>query len=227
MRSRLSDVVSNMALGVVALCTLVATYHVVLRAPDGAGPANGMREIRNWRTVAVGTNRVGPMTAPVVLTEFTDFQCPACRRASNVLAALHAKFPDDLQIIYRHSPIEQLHPFARRAAIASECAAKQGMFRQFHDKLFELQDSIPVMPLSHFAQLAGVPRQLDFISCLADPSVDSIVERDLAAGREVRLRGTPTILINGTLFDGAPPFAVLDSVVTVAVARAGHQVRQR
>jgi len=81
----------------------------------------------------------GNPDAQVVLIEYSDFQCPACRAYIPIITSLIEQFPDDLVVVYRHFPLQSVHANARAAAEASEAAAKQGKFWEFHDILFDKQ----------------------------------------------------------------------------------------
>src|SRR5215471_2333024 len=79
----------------------------------------------------------GPADARVTIIEFSDFQCPYCQRAVSTMKQVLEKYPSDVRLVYRHLPLESIHPFARGAAEAAVCADQQGQFWAFHDKLFE------------------------------------------------------------------------------------------
>ncbi|MFC1649464.1 DsbA family protein [Patescibacteria group bacterium] len=81
----------------------------------------------------------GSPEAKVILVEYSDFQCPACGAYAAVLSRLSEEIPEDLLIIYRHFPLSNIHTNARAAAIASEAAAQQGKFWEYHDLLFTNQ----------------------------------------------------------------------------------------
>jgi protein-disulfide isomerase len=166
----------------------------------------------NWRSFAEGGHRIGPANAPVVLVEFSDFQCPACRALEERLRESRKKFPRDLAIVYRHFPLN-IHRFARAAAEASECAAQQGRFERMHAVLFDQPDSIGVISWRSFARLAAVPDLSAFERCMRDSTALPAVTRDRRAAEHLGADGTPTVLINGIRFSGALPQATLDSLV--------------
>lgn len=170
----------------------------------------------DWQDYAVGGHRIGPANADVLLVEFADFQCPACRELAGRLQASAKRLPGRVGIVFRHFPLP-MHRFAMEAAIASECAARQNRFAELHDKLFEAADSIGIRTWSSFASSAGVPDVTEFERCRTDSSATSVVRHDIDAAKKLGLHGTPTVLMNGVRFSGAVPQKVLDSLVDVAI----------
>ena len=80
---------------------------------------------------------LGPDDAPITIVEFSDFQCPYCKRVVPTLHQLHEKYADQVRIVFRHLPLDKIHDRARPAAEASACANQQNGFWAFHDMLFE------------------------------------------------------------------------------------------
>jgi protein-disulfide isomerase len=172
----------------------------------------------NWQAIAAAGTRMGPPTAPVTITEFSDFQCPYCRRLAPVLKELRARYPSEVAVSYRHFPIPR-HQHARIAAQASECAAAQGRFEAFHDALFAQVDSIGRLPWGRFARSAGVIDATRFDSCLADSTFKGRIEADIAAGNQLGVTGTPTVLVNQWRLVGAPTRQALDSLIRLELSR--------
>jgi len=194
------------ALGTALLvaCALVVTGLVVRRELGGrASPAPGIERIAGWEDLARDGNRIGPPDADFQIIEFSDFQCPFCRRAATILDSVRQRFGDRLAIIYRHYPIEAIHPHAVDAALAAECAADQGMFPQFHDALFKYQDSIGVAPWTRIAALAGVPDSVRLSTCILEGGHRGRVTKDLATADRIGIQATPTFIFNGRVLRGA------------------------
>ncbi|HEV7591322.1 MAG TPA: DsbA family protein [Longimicrobium sp.] len=159
-------------------------------------------KVRDWRRYAIAGSLLGPGQAELRVVEFSDFQCPFCASASSSLRALRARYPGRLTVVYRHFPLE-IHQHAFAAAVASECAGRQGRFEAFHDALFAHQDSIPAEGWGGFATRAGVPDGPAFASCVRDPRLAGVVRRDMAAAREVGVRATPSFVFDGKMVSGA------------------------
>lgn len=209
--------VANVVLIVTCLCAAVVTALVVRREvwPEAVetveASAVERKEIEGWRELAEAGHAIGPPDADVLILSFADFQCPACRRVATSVRALRSRFPGRIRYVHRHFPLSS-HPHARAAAHAAECAAAQSRFAAFHEVLFTDQEVIGAVPWSYFAQRAELPRPRHFAACLERPAPE-VIARDRRVGEEIGVEGTPTLVVNGTRFDGAPPYAVLRDVV--------------
>jgi protein-disulfide isomerase len=203
MKSRLQDVATLL----MVCCALVVTAAVARReffaAPAAAAPPDTEpRPVDNWEQIAAAGQRMGPVGAPVQIVEFSDFQCPFCATFAQTLRAVRAKYPDRVAVLYRHYPIDQLHPHARTAALAAECAGEQGRFEPYHDRLFAQQDSIGGKAWERFAAEAGVPDAAAFATCLREQRRMGNVTRDAELAEKTGIRVTPSIVIDGTLVPG-------------------------
>lgn len=159
--------------------------------------------IRDWKAYAVHGEVLGLPGVGATVTMFSDFQCPFCREAAQDLKQLRAQYPHSFSLIYRHYPLP-FHKFAKPAASASICAARQGRFQQMHDELFAKADSLGKLSWSQYAQRAGVPDLRSFEQCLEDVSVARYLTVDSIAGSRLGVTGTPTFLINELRVVGYP-----------------------
>lgn len=209
----------NVVMGVLVVCALVVTGLVVRRelfpAP-AARPSAPAPMVADWREYASAGQRMGPSAAPVTIVMFSDFQCPACAVAAERLRALRRAYPREVAVVYRHFPLRR-HPHAVAAARASECAAAEGRFEAFHDAMFSLQDSIGTTDWTRFAASTGVADTAAFRTCVSRTGPITALEQDTVAGRRLGVRATPTLLINETRVEGAPPLDVLSSYVDRAL----------
>jgi protein-disulfide isomerase len=212
MRSR--DHLSTLLTSVLILCALTVTGLVVRREFANAADS-GDPTVSNWQRYASVGHRMGPEDAAVVITVFSDFECPACQMLAANLGVLQARYPEDIAVIYRHFPLAS-HAHAASAARASECAAEQGRFREYHDALFADQDSLGQWPWERFAANARMPDAAAFARCIARDGSPAALARDSAAANELGVRGTPMLLINGVRVDGAPPLPALERFVLQA-----------
>ena len=194
-------------------------FIVVAEAKPRHTAATPVRIIPNWRDIASGGNRVGSDTAKVTITEFSDFQCPYCRALSATLAAVMSDYAGTVAIVFRHYPIVSVHPYAERAALASECAAAQGRWVQFHNVLFKQQDLIGSLPWTVIAQRAGVPDTARLARCIVAQQLLARIRADEAAGAALGVTGTPTVLVNELELPGTPDRATLDSAIRVVQIR--------
>jgi protein-disulfide isomerase len=177
-------------------------------------------EVDDWKRVASSGHRIGPANAAVTIVEFSDFECPACRRFANeTFPALQQRFPGQVALLYRHYPL-RAHAAALPAARASECAAAQGRFEAFHKVLFSQTDSLRALAFQWMAREARVADRDAFARCVASTARVSAIEMDLAEARRIGGQGTPTLVVNGMLV--RPPYspAALSGHVQAALSKA-------
>lgn len=219
------DTVGTAATVVVALCALAVTVVFVRdrfaggRAGTSVANEATTRTIDDWRAVASIGQRLGRPNAPVTVTEFSDFQCPYCAVAKDLLRNMQARYGGQVSLVYRHFPLDQIHPMARGAAIAAECAAAEGRFFSMHDQLFAQQGQIGIKPWLEFAREAGVTNLPEFRRCIESGAPAARITEDLAAGRSLGIPGTPTLLVNDQLVLGGVDSARLDILVREALDR--------
>lgn len=209
----------DLATGLMVCCALVITAVVVRREffptpAVAAQPDTKPRPVDNWDQLAAAGQRMGPAGAPVQIVEFSDFQCPYCATFAETLRKLRAKYPDRVAVLYRHFPIQEIHPHARTAALATECAAQQGRFEAYHDRLFAQQDSIGSKAWDRFATEAGIGDVDAFTRCMHDERLLANVDRDKELADATGIRLTPSIIIEGTLIPGALSEAELEKWIT-------------
>ena len=156
----------------------------------------------------------GNRDASVILTEYSDFQCPACASYAFMMDELIEERGDSVAIVYRHLPLKQIHPQAVLAASAAEAAGMQGKFWEMHDLIFEnqLKWSNNRSARNMFIEYAEL-LDLDidqFKSDLNSPKVKSKVEGDYLNALSLRLQGTPSFFLNGERIENP---ASLDSLI--------------
>ena len=143
----------------------------------------------------------GNAEAKVVITEYSDFQCPACGQFFNILETVLAEKGDDVQLEYKHFPLTSIHPFAIPAAKASEAAGQQGKFFEMHDKLFQNQQiwSKGPNPNSYFmkyAQDIGLDMAL-FKTHMKASIINDKISDEFKEARALGLGSTPSFFLNG------------------------------
>lgn len=146
-------------------------------------------------------NIKGNASSSVVIMEYSDFQCPACRSYYPIMREIMAEFGDRVALVYRHFPLIGIHPNAEFAARAAEAAGKQGKFWEMHDLLFEKQNEwakvANVAPMfESYATLLGISIEqfkTDFVS----NEVKNFVKAQRIHAVQAGLQGTPSFFING------------------------------
>jgi protein-disulfide isomerase len=172
---------------------------------------------------------LGDAKAAVTIIEFGDYQCPSCRLFwRDVEPRLKKEYIDTgkVKLVFRDFPIVQNHPEAIVAAVAAQCAADQGKYWQYHDKLFREQDNrgddiirFKVADLKKW----GADLRLDtaaFNQCIDSARYKDEVAKDYADGEGIGIRGTPTFFINGRFIGGAQPYPVFKKMIDEELAKA-------
>jgi protein-disulfide isomerase len=141
--------------------------------------------------------------------EFGDFQCPYCARLAHVLDTVAARVPGGIRVYFRQYPLP-IHPYARAAAVASECAAVQGRFDEFFHLAYWSDK-----PLSEVTAEEGriLPDARAYRRCVGSAAPERRIALDSAAAVQLGVTGTPGVLAGDVLFVGAPSADLLDSVI--------------
>jgi protein-disulfide isomerase len=166
----------------------------------------------------LATDRVkGPSDGRVAVVEFGDFQCPICRSMVPVLKRLQAEHKDDVRLVWKDFPLDG-HPDARPAAEAARCAADQGRFWEYHDKLFDNQQALGKTRLKEYAKQIKLDQNA-FAACLEKSVHRPDVDRALTEAADHGVAATPTVFINGRLVVGAVPYETYERIVREELAR--------
>jgi Na+/H+ antiporter NhaA len=160
----------------------------------------------------------GPINASVTVVEYGDFECPYCGRAEPVVRELLRDF-GDVRYVWRHLPLNDVHPRAQLAAEAAEAAADQGAFWEMHDFLLGNQDALRPPDLIAYAEQLGLDVE-SFTNALRAHAGAARVADDVDSADLSGVSGTPTFFINGRRHYGAYDIATLSAAVRVAGAQA-------
>ena len=166
---------------------------------------------------------IGDANAPVTLVEYADFECPVCRNLHDVLRGLLPNYAGKIRLVFKDFPIEQLHPWARTAAIAGRCAYQQqpAAFWKMFDLIYDNQDIISASTAwTKMTEYAGQAR-LDveaFKTCMASPEAAAAVNASHANGQLLEVNSTPTVFVNGRRLVGADPH-LLEQYINYELAR--------
>jgi diadenylate cyclase len=159
--------------------------------------------MRGWESDGlepVGTrdHARGPKDAPVKLVMYGDYECPYCGEAHPVLKELQERVGEQVRFIFRHFPLDSVHPRARRAAQAAEAAASQGRFWEMHDLLYERRGELGEDLMRYAAEL-GLDLQR-FEEDLKNDHHTWRIEEDRLGGDRAGVRGTPALFVNGVRY---------------------------
>lgn len=162
-----------------------------------AAPENTIGDIR---PVGGQDHIRGSEDAKITIIEYSDIECPFCKKFHPTMTRLLEEYPNDVRWVWRHLPLEQLHPNARTTALATECAGEQGKFWETIDYMLEeVEDSQQFAKenLPQLAQAAGVTNSSQFNDCLEEEKYDDKISSDMADARAAGGRGTPYSVIIG------------------------------
>jgi protein-disulfide isomerase len=144
-----------------------------------------------------------PVGNSVVLIEFSDFECPFCRRAQGPLKQFAREYGDRVTFTFKHFPLTNIHDQALPAAYASWAAQQQGKFWEYHDALFENQDRLGEGLYTEIAQTLNLDLGR-FNRDRQSEAAQKAIQADLDLATALSLQGTPTFLMNGEPLDGPP-----------------------
>ena len=173
-----------------------------------------------WRRFQSGPARGADEGAPIVMVEFSDFECPFCRRLSPVIEAMIEEHPGQIRVVFHHYPLDQacnpkigraFHPLACEASRAAICAERQGRFWEMHDALFE--GEVDAASARGYAERLGLDVAA-WDACLESPATTSALHKDMEMMWSTGQQGTPLLYINGRQAGGAIP----DWLMRVAIA---------
>jgi len=200
------------------LATLLALLAALLGLPSCGGSGLGPVPSSPVPVPVDGAPVTGPADAWVTVVEFGDFQCPYCRNVQPALAEMLAAYPDDVRLAFRHFPLDAIHPRARPAARAAECAFAQDRFFEMAARVFS--SSLDDPTLAADAAAAGVTDLDAWSACLGAPGTDARIDGDLDIGRTAGVAATPTFFVNGIALVGSAPYETFRDAVEQARTRA-------
>ena len=161
---------------------------------------------------------LGPSHAAVTVVEYGDFECPNCKQAAPAVKLLLERFPGRVRLVWRHFPLEEVHPHALGAALASEVAAGQRKFWPMHDLLFNDQRHLDPTHLRRHAQSLELDvRRYD--ADMDDTVYLQRVREDIEGASKSGVRSTPTFFVNGEIHDVSFGLEGLFASVEAALAK--------
>lgn len=161
----------------------------------------------------------GPENAPVTVVVFSDFECPYCRDEAKLLREdIPKKYPKEVRVVFKDFPLEPVHTWARKAAIAAHCVIEQNpaAYWPFHETMYTHQGEITDGNLEARIQEFAGQQNLDslrLMTCVQNKATAGIVEKSEAEARALGISQTPTLFINGRMVTGAVPLEKLEMVI--------------
>jgi len=184
---------------------------------SGAPPVVQEPQYIRYDVPTEGSYAIGPDDAPITIVEFSDYQCPFCKRwHEEVYEPLFAAYPGKIRLVYRHLPLTSIHPDAFSAAEAAMCAGEQDAYWQFHEKLFA-GDLLGSGVYTQYAQALNLNMN-SFETCMTERTYQAQVQADSDFAINLGVNSTPTFFINGLAIVGAQPLDVFKQVIDKELA---------
>lgn len=185
--------------------------------PVVEAPVTDEPQFTRYDVSAEGYPSIGPNDAPITVIEFSDYQCPYCRRwHQEVYEPLLAAYPGKIRFVYRNLPLTSIHPDAFSAAEAAMCAGDQDAYWQYHEKLFG-GDALGSQVYTQYAQELSLNMDA-FETCMKDGKYAAAIQADSDFAVNLGVRSTPTFFINGLAIVGSQPLSVFQQVIDKELA---------
>lgn len=173
--------------------------------------------VAEWRDALAAGYRVGSTAAPVTIVEVTDLECPACAQFQSVLTEVVAASRGRASVVYVHYALPQ-HRFAQAAARGADCAAREGRLEEWMRAVYAKQDSLGFRSWGAFAHDAGLPDTTSLVRCAVNSAPVPRLVASQAFGDSIKIRGTPTVIVNGWRHPSVPTKAALAQAIDRAAA---------
>jgi protein-disulfide isomerase len=173
-------------------------------APERPAARRGPDPNRRYSVDVDDAPARGPADAKVTLVEFSDFQCPFCRRVTPTLERIEKEYGDDVRVVFKHLPLS-IHPKAPAAHAAAEAAHQQGKFWEMHDRIFADQAGMSPERYREYAQQIGLDVE-KFERDVKGAAVQKRISKDMEEAQKLGVTGTPAFFVNGRFLSGAQPF---------------------
>ena len=166
-----------------------------------------------------GVPVMGPADAPITIVEWSDYQCPFCKRAHPTVEQVMKEYKDKVRFIHLDYPLP-FHPMAVPAAQAVHCAEDQGKFWEYHKNLYEVAGDLSKADLSKRATDVGLDAAA-FEACTTSNKHDGLIKTNYDDGAALGVTGTPAFFINGRMLVGAQPIEQFRDIINDELSRKG------
>jgi protein-disulfide isomerase len=211
---RVSRAVVSLAAIAIAISVVRVSFFTPARQPSRASAEEHILFPLWDKALSIGI-RDQNLEVPVTVVMFADFECPVCASYHKMLMDIHSEQRHRFSLVHVHYPLTY-HRFAYAAARAAECAAQAGRFESFSSTLYSKQDSIGLLSWGQLALAAGIPDSGRIANCARATNTIPRIEAGIALGKEARIPGTPTIVINGRQFTSPPQRERLRDILAAA-----------
>lgn len=167
-----------------------------------------------WVALSNGPHASGALAETPTVVVFSDYQCPACATWNRFLDEFVAGVQPTVRIVWRHFPLQSIHPQAFDAARAAECGGEQGLFNELKTGLYREQSALGRKAWRDFAGATPLDHQR-FEGCMSSPQAAEAVRADISLGLAIGVTATPTFIIDGQLYRRPPSLERLRQLVNV------------
>jgi protein-disulfide isomerase len=181
------------------------------QVPTAAAQPGRPDPSRRYSINTQGAPSKGNAQAKLAIVEFSDFQCPFCRRVNPTLEQIEKEYGDKVRIVFKHLPLD-MHPKAPAAHAAAEAAHKQGKFWEMHDLIFGNQEAMSPEKYVEYAQQLGMD-VAQFKTDVASSAVKARIDADTQEANRLGVTGTPSFFVNGRYLSGAQPFPAFKTLI--------------
>jgi protein-disulfide isomerase len=203
-----------------ALQNLPSTLRAAAPRADRDAPARrGPDPERRYEISLADAPIRGPESAPITIVEFSDFQCPFCKRVVPTLDQIRSTYGDRVRIAFKHLPLD-IHPQAIGAHVAAEAAKRQGKFWEMYERIFANQQDLAPETFTRYARELGLD-VVRFQRDVASSEVRARVDADKELADSLDVTGTPGFFVNGRFLSGAQPFESFERVIDAELAAEG------
>jgi protein-disulfide isomerase len=198
--------------------------YIAMQEQQAAEAQRKANEPQNVQGVSADDDAVlGNKNAPVTIVEFSDYQCPFCKKfADETLSKIKENYVSTgkVKFIYRDFPLISIHPMAVPAAMAAECAGDESdaKYYEFHDKLFANQTQLSSELFTKIAAEIGL-NATNFANCMKNETHKDEVLKDMEDGKKLGVTGTPGTFVNGWAVKGAQPYEVFEKLIEQELAK--------
>jgi len=218
----------SIPLAIIAAGAMISLAILIAKSPSSNSinqPTNEKKDLSEIKISPIGNNDhiLGNLKAKVIVVEYSDTECPFCKSFHGIMHQIVDNYGNKVAWVYRHFPIDALHPKARKEAEATECAASlagNDGFWKYIDKIYEITPSnnkLDPALLPEIANEIGVDKQ-EFETCLSSQKFKDKINNYISDGTKAGVKGTPysLVLVNGKVVDvinGAQPFDQVKTLI--------------
>ena len=188
---------------------------------SGGSQAAAVEPTQAYRRFDVATDgdpQLGPDNAPITIIEFSDFECPFCKKWYNeIWPSIQKEYGDKVRLVYRDFPLSGIHQNAISAAVAANCAIDQGKYWEYHTLLFSDALGFGSEAYQEYAQQLGLDLT-KYNDCLKDGAVQDEINADYQYATNMGVSSTPTFFVNGIPLVGAQPFTAFKDLIDKELA---------